>query len=246
MSEDGVTPVIEGSDVMEIKRVPVEAVLFDMDGLMFDTEALNMRAWIEAGELHGFTITEEQIQKHIGLDVPNTKKVMQKQLGSSFDFDRVRKDRVAWALSCIEKNGTPVKEGLRELLAFLKEKKIKRAVASSTEENIVVFYVKNAGLIPTPGADFDVFVCGDRVKSGKPAPDIFLLAAGELGVPPEKCLVLEDSYNGIRAARSAGMRSVMIPDLLPSTPDMEKLFFRKCGTLLEVIPLIRELNGGMA
>jgi HAD superfamily hydrolase (TIGR01509 family) len=209
-----------------------------MDGLMFDTEALNMRGWIEAGKLHGFEITEAHVRKHIGANVTTTKALMLEQFGEVFDFDRIRKDRIAWVFAYIEKNGTPVKSGLRELLAFLREKGLKTALASSTEERIVRVYLEHAHLEHR----FDVVVCGDMAKEGKPAPDIFLLARSKLDVPAGACLVLEDSYNGILAAHRAGIRSVMIPDLLPPTPEMEKLFFRKLDALHDVIPLIESLR----
>jgi HAD superfamily hydrolase (TIGR01509 family) len=209
-----------------------------MDGLMFDTEALNMRGWIAAGKLHGFEITKEHVYRHIGANVATTKKLMREQFGESFDFEAVRGDRIACALDEIERCGMPVKKGLRELLAFLEREGLKTALGSSTEERIVNIYLERARL----NHAFDAVVCGDMVKAGKPAPDIFLLAVSKLGVPADECLVLEDSYNGILAAHNAGVRSVMIPDLLPPTPEVEKLFFRRLDSLLEVIPLIEELN----
>ena len=216
----------------------ISAIIFDMDGLMFDTEALNASAWKAAGKLHGFEMTDELLRAHIGTNLETTKRLMQSHFGPGFDFDAVRGDRIAYSLRHIEENGTPLKPGLRELLAYLDEKGIKTAIASSSEERFVRFYLEHAAL----GHEFDVIICGDKVKRGKPEPDIFLAALTELGVEADECLVLEDSYNGITAAHRAGIRSVMIPDLLPPTPEIEKLCFRKADALTDVIPIIESLN----
>ncbi|GHS99410.1 phosphorylated carbohydrates phosphatase [Synergistales bacterium] len=215
----------------------LKAVIFDMDGLMFDTEMLNMKGWKYAAKLHGYEVTDEMIHSHVGTTVANARRQMAEHFGPDFDFDAVRKDRLHFSASYIEEHGTPLKPGLRELLAHLRNARIKTAIASSTEEPIVRFDLDNACL----GHDFDAIICGDRVQNGKPEPDIFLLALKELGVGADESLVLEDSYNGIRAAHRAGIRSVMVPDTLPSTPEMESLFFRKCGDLFGVIDIADEL-----
>jgi len=216
-----------------VKRL-IKAVIFDMDGLMFDTEALNVVAWKAAGKLHGFEMTDELLRSHIGSDVKTTKKLMQEHFGADFDFDAVRADRLAHSFRYIEENGMPLKPGLRELLAYLDEKGIATAIATSSDEMFVRFYLEHAGL----NHEFDVVVSGDKVKEGKPEPDLFLTALAKMGVGAEECLVLEDSYNGITAAHRAGIRSVMIPDLLPPTPEIENIFFRKADVLTDVIPLI--------
>lgn len=219
----------------------VKAVLFDMDGLMFDTEALNMKGWKAAGKLRGLDMSEELIHGHIGANIATTKRLMNEHFGEGFDFDAVRKDRIDYAFSHIEKHGTPLKKGLKELLAFLRKKGLKTAVASSSERRFVEFYLEHAALEHA----FDALICGDMVAAGrgKPEPDIFLLAASTLGVAPAECLVLEDSYNGILAAHRAGIRSVMIPDLLPPTPETDALCFRRVDALPDVIPILEELNG---
>jgi HAD superfamily hydrolase (TIGR01509 family) len=209
-----------------------------MDGLMFDTEALNADGWKAAGKLHGFEITDDLLQKHIGFNVETTRRLMQDHFGAGFDFDAVRADRIAYSHRYIEEKGMPLKPGLRELLAYLIKSGIKTALGSSSDERIVRFYLERAAL----NHKFDVIVCGDKVKRGKPEPDIFLRALEELGVSSDDCLVLEDSYNGITAAYRAGIRSVMIPDLLPPTPECEKLFFRKAESLTEVIAIVESLN----
>ena len=216
----------------------IKAIIFDMDGLMFDTETMNAVAWKSAGKLHGFDMTDEMLREHIGTNAETTKKLMQNHFGAGFDFDAVRSDRIAHAFQYIKEEGMPLKPGLRELLAYLNEKGLKTAIGTSSAGMFVRFYLEHAGL----GHDFDVIVCGDNVKHGKPEPDIFLKALAELGVEADECLVLEDSYNGITASHRAGIRSVMVPDLLPPTPEIEKLFFRKADSLTDVIAIIESLN----
>ncbi|GHS85616.1 phosphorylated carbohydrates phosphatase [Synergistales bacterium] len=215
----------------------LKAVIFDMDGLMFDTETLNMKAWKYAAKLHGFDITDEMVHSHVGMSIAATKRQMEEYFGPGFDFEAVRKDRIHFSNVFIEEHGTPLRPGLKELLAHLRNAHIKTAIASSTEEPLVRFNLDHARL----GHDFDAVVCGDRVRNGKPEPDIFLLALKELGVAADEALVLEDSYNGIRAAHRAGIRSVMIPDTLPSTPEMESMFFGKRDSLLGVMDVVDEL-----
>lgn len=217
----------------------IKAVLFDMDGLMFDTEALNMKGWQAAGKKHGWNITEEAIREHIGSNLESTRRLMRERFGEKFDFDAVRKDRIDYAFAHIEKHGTPLRKGLRELLAFLKERRLKTAIASSSETRFVRFYLEHAALDYT----FDALICGDMVRAGKPEPDIFLLAARTLETAPGNCLVLEDSRNGILAAHRAHIRAVMIPDLVPPTPETDALCFRRVESLLDVIPLIDAMNG---
>jgi HAD superfamily hydrolase (TIGR01509 family) len=215
----------------------LKAVIFDMDGLMFDTEVLNMKGWKAAGKRHGYEMSDELIHSHIGANVETTKRLMREHFGDGFDFDAVRGDRIDYVFRFIEENGMPLKPGLKELLTFLERKGLKTAIASSSEERFVRFYLDHARL----EHKFDVLICGNMVKKSKPEPDIFLLALSMLGATAEETLVLEDSYNGIRAARRAGIRSIMVPDLLPSTPEMEALFFRRADDLLGVIPLIEPL-----
>lgn len=216
----------------------IAAVIFDMDGLMFDTEALNMRGWVEAGRRHGYEMTKEVVYGHIGANLATTRRLMTEHFGSGFDFDTVRADRVAWTFAHIERNGMPEKPGLRTLLAWLRASGLKTAIATSSERRFVDFYMAHTDL----GHPFGAIVTGDRVARSKPEPDIFLKAAEELGADPADCVVLEDSYNGIRAAHAAGMRPIMVPDLLPPTPEVEALLYRRADSLDAVIPILEELN----
>ena len=216
----------------------IKAIIFDMDGLMFDTETLNAAAWEAACKVRGFEMTEALARSYIGANAETTKKLMQNHFGAGFDYDAIREDRITRVFKHIEENGMPLKPGLRDLLAYLDKNGLKTAIGSSSGERFISFYLEHAAL----DHEFDVIVGGDQVENGKPEPDIFLAALDKLGVRADECLVLEDSYNGITAAHRAGIRSVMIPDLLPPTPEVEKLFFRKVDALTGVIALIDSLN----
>ena len=216
----------------------VKAVIFDMDGLMFDTERLNLEGWQQAGRSFGYEIPAELVRECIGMTAPETKRRMQARFGKDFDFDAIRSERIRYVGNLIETDGTPAKPGLRKLLEYLRQRGIKTAIASSSDRRFIDFYLDNAAL----GHRFDEIVSGDLVERSKPAPDIFILALERLSLPADQCLVLEDSYNGIRAAHSAGIRVVMVPDLLLPTPEVEKLLFRRLDSLDQVIGLLKELK----
>ena len=216
------------------------SVIFDMDGLMFDTESLNLKAWQEAGKKHGFDITEEFFSQCVGAAVPTTRRLMLEEFGPGFDFDAVREDRIAWAFAWIDEHGMPEKPGLRELLSWLEAEGIRKAIATSSSRSFVDFYLEH-----TPPMKFDVIATWEQGMQGKPAPDIFLSAAGTLGAAPVDCVVLEDSHNGIRAAHAAGMKPVMVPDRLPPTPEILSLTWHTADTLSDVIPILKaETRGG--
>ena len=124
----------------------------------------------------------------------------------------------------------PLKEGVREILTYLKEKGYRVGLASSTREAVVRAEITDAGLLPF----FDNLTCGDMLKKSKPEPDIYLKACRNLDVSSEEALAVEDSYNGIRSAFRAGMRPVMVPDLLPPDEEMKVYSWKICNSLLEL------------
>ncbi len=218
----------------------VKAVIFDMDGLMFDTERLSNLAWAETGQKTGHPeITEEFMNQFIGSNLRATRETFLRTFGEDFPFDELRAMRVKFVEDYVAEHGLPVKPGLYELIDFIKKQRLPMALATSTAEAKTRENLKMAGIEDV----FDVMVCGDQVARSKPEPDIFLRAAELLGAAPEACLVLEDSLNGITAAYRAGMMPVMVPDLIPPTTEIEAMLFHKCNTLSDVIPLLeRELS----
>jgi HAD superfamily hydrolase (TIGR01509 family) len=197
----------------------ITAAIFDMDGLMFDTERIAVQAWQRAGRATGCEISEALVIESMGRDARDARVLFERVLGPSFDFGRTRALRVQYAEEIIDTRGVPVKDGLAELLALLAGRGVRKGLATSAERDRTEALLAKAHL----AAHFDVVVCGDEVERGKPAPDIFLRAADRLGVAPAECVVLEDSESGVRAAASAGMRPLMVPDLKPATDEMKSI-----------------------
>ncbi len=184
----------------------ISLVIFDMDGLMFDTERINILAWQEIGKEFGYDIPASVVMEVIGLNVVETEKIFLKHFGSDFPYWEAKRKRVQYAIQYVEKNGVPVKEGLYELLDFLGEKKILKAVATSTERAQAERNLSLAGVLDK----FDLIVCGDEVAKSKPEPDIFLTVVKKLNCDAKNCIVLEDSENGIKAASRAGIVPILV------------------------------------
>ena len=215
----------------------IRGVLFDMDGLMFDTERIGFDGWKAAGRTLGVTIPDGVIHAMRGTGVAESRAIFNRALAGVVDYDEARALRVQYADEEIAAHGLPVKTGLRELLQHLKNAGIPAAVASSTPIERVMDYLRQTRIETC----FSAFVCGTQVPRAKPEPDIFLAAAAALNLPARECLVLEDSPNGLRAARAANCKAVVVPDLTPAPSPSEKLWDAKAATLLDVIPLLERL-----
>jgi len=216
----------------------IKGIVFDMDGLMFDTERLVAKGWAFAGKQMGLDITEAMAIKTLGLNAGDTNRVIVDELGEEFDLTATRKIRVDYVTSYIENNGIPVKTGLFELLDYLKMNHYKITVATSTERDRAQYYFNKAGI----SKYFNQIVCGDMIERGKPEPDIYLRACEIIEVNPTECLALEDSPMGILSAYRAGMKPVMIPDLLQPNEEINGLLYAKLPTLLDVIELLSTQN----
>ena len=218
----------------------IKAVIFDMDGLMFDTEALAKKGWLIAGRELNLPITDELVYRVIGMNAASVRKTCMDYFGPNFDYDAFRGAVSGYMKKSLDEDGMPVKRGLPELLDYLKENRYQTAVASSSSRATVEDYLRRAGMEKT----FSALVCGDMITRGKPEPDIFLKAAEELGAAPEDCLILEDSSNGIRAAHAEGMRVIMVPDLIEPTADLRAMASKVCGSLHDVIPFLEDDRKG--
>lgn len=208
----------------------ISLAIFDMDGLMFDTERISLQAWVEVGKDFGFHIEPSVVIETIGASLTNTEKVFKKHYGGQFPFYEIRKRKVAYALEYIADNGLPIKKGLYELLGFLEEKSVFRAVATNTERERTEKYLELAGV----KTKFDIIVCGDEVGRGKPDPEIYLTTAQKIACPNEECIVLEDSENGIKAASRAKMMPILIPDIKRPAKEVEKLLYKEFESLIGV------------
>ena len=186
---------------------------------MIDTERLALKAWQLAGADFGFPISDDIFITMVGRNRRDSDRTLVEIFGSDFPIDAVRKRYQTYVDGWIDEGKLAVKSGLLELLDFLDEISMPKAVATSTEYERAIYKLSLTNLLD----HFPVVIAGDQVEKGKPAPDIFLAAALRLEVLPKYCLVLEDSDAGIQAAYNAGMTPVMIPDMKP--PSEKSLAF---------------------
>lgn len=188
----------------------IKGVIFDMDGLMFDTERIYYRGWQEAAKAYGYEITWEIYTQIVARNSEYIGRVLRKILGEDLPYDALVSKKRALSDEIVAREGITKKPGLMQLLTQLEEKGIKKAVATSSYREKALRYLDMAGVKER----FDGIICGNEVEESKPNPDIFLKAAALIGVAPEACLVLEDSRLGIEAAQRAGMTGIFIPDLV--------------------------------
>jgi HAD superfamily hydrolase (TIGR01509 family) len=185
------------------------AVIFDMDGLMFDTERLYEAAMREVGAEMGAPVTHELFLSLVGRGWTTAREILVRTFGAGFDIDRFAAGTDRHVMQAIAANGVPHKPGLVPLLEALRTLGVPLAVATSTHNPRASRKLEDGGI----RSFFEHVVTGDQVTHGKPAPDIYLLAAQRLGVAPADALALEDSPNGARAATSAGIATLLVPDL---------------------------------
>ena len=217
----------------------IQAVIFDMDGTIFDTERLVMRAMDELSE-HG-VIPQDLPQRVPSIRGKNHACIvleLQKIYGDDAPIDEWFDARRSLMAEITDREGIPLKPGVPQIFEDIRAMNVPMALATSTSEASVARYMGLTGY----GSYFDKIVTGNRVTNGKPAPDIFLLAAKELGVEPANCLVIEDSPNGVRAGHAAGMRVIMVPDLDPINEELETQVWHCCETLSEIPRLIQNEN----
>ena len=211
-----------GNDLVGVPYLPkkvyimIKAVIFDMDGLILDTEKLLVKYWCQAANEAGFP--------------------MQREFGKDFDYVSIRSRRMELMSQALERDGLQLKKGIRELLEYLKQSGIPSAVATATDYERAKAYLTRVGIFDS----FDKIVCATMVESGKPAPDIYLYAAEQLGLPPCECMALEDSPNGVRSASAAGCVTVMVPDLTQPDEELSRLIFAKADSLLDVPEIIQK------
>lgn len=214
----------------------IKAAVFDMDGLMFDTERLAMAAWDYAGEKMGLGKAGYMVMKTLGVTAERADEIWREEFGSNVDTKAMRRYGREFTDNFYEHNKVPVKYGLYELLDWLKSSGIKTAVASSSTRRAVLRNLESAGITDK----FDIIVSGEMAARSKPAPDIYLKACELLGENPNDCIALEDSRNGLWAAHNAGCRVIMVPDLWKADEETEKILWKKLGSLLEVRDFLRD------
>ena len=207
-----------------------KAVIFDMDGVIFDTEKVYLDIWIEVFEKYGYKMTKELYVNVMGTGRKNVIKTFLENFGDDLPIEKMYEEKDNQLFYIIENQGIPLKEGVKELFSMLKEKNYKIALATSAKRERVEKQIKDKWLKES----FDAIVCGDDVEKGKPNPDIFLKAAKKIDVEPENCFVVEDSPAGIKAAFSGGMKGIHVEDLKVADEDILKYCQKSFKDLQEV------------
>lgn len=219
-------------------KMEIKGLIFDMDGLMLDTEKLLLKFWIQSANEFGFDMKREHVLGIRSLAAKYAIPKLQRIFGENFDYYAVRKRRIELMNKYIEENGVEKKSGLDELLEYLETHGYKVAVATATDKLRAENYLRSVGVLKY----FDVMVCGAMVENGKPAPDIYLKACKLLNLKSSECLALEDSPNGIISAYRAGCNPVMIPDLSQPDEEILCLLYKKLDRLDCVIDLLESKN----
>ena len=205
-------------------------MIFDMDGTLIDTERLNLRFWMQAGENLGHPITEEEALHIRSLDGKLVRAYLEGN-HPGMDFYEVREERRRLMREHVSSIGLDLKPGVVDILTYLRSNGIKTAVATASRPDHANEYLEMLGI----HGMFDEIVCTSSVPNGKPAPDVYLFACGEIGERPEDCIAVEDAPNGVRSAYAAGCKVVFIPDLTPADPEIESMAwaFNDLNSLLE-------------
>lgn len=216
----------------------IKGIIFDMDGVMIDSERQSNYGWLRAAEEKGVEMPMWLINIFKGAPAVLSKQHFDNYFHGQIDYWDTRKLRSKYVHKLRETEGIPVKRGLYELLEYSRSTGIKCAVATSTQKKSAYETLHVIGVWDYLNA----VVFGDEVANGKPAPDIFLKAAHDLGLEPSECIVIEDSINGIRAGYNAKIRVVHVPDTIMIDDDIKELTSAICSDLNEVINIIRKWN----
>jgi len=214
----------------------VELIIFDMDGLIFDSERLAYEVWQAVLGRHGHEINFEFYRKLIGSNEERIKTLCLEKYGKDFPFEELKKERYQEMDKLIKEKGLALKPGLLELLNFLKDKPVKKAVATSTNRERAYKLLNLHHLVPY----FDIILCGDEITKSKPDPEIFLKVCEKLNCRPTKTMVLEDSIAGIIASYNGKMMPIMIPDMIEPNEEVKDKTFKCFNNLLEVRDYLAE------
>ena len=218
---------------------PIRGILFDMDGLVLDTEKLFTRFWMEAAHLHGYPMTREQALGMRSLSKTAGQAQLESYFGSEVNYTEIRATRIRLMSAFIGENGVEPKPGIYELLDYLDANHIPTAITSSSPADRIKSYLEPLNLYHR----FQKICSGHEVPKGKPEPDIYLHGAARLGVKPEECLALEDSPAGILSACRAGCLPVLIPDQdIPGDETLQRCY-AKADSLADIVILLQNHAG---
>ena len=205
-----------------------------MDGVIIDSEQAVIDCWKITADKYGIPDIEVFCHKVLGVNSENTRKIFNEMYEGRFSYDDFKPEMRDLFNKRFENGDVKVKPGCRELLNFLKENGIKTAICSSTSEAAVKREMKWVGLYEL----FDVYMCGDQVTRSKPDPEIWIKGLDKLGVKADNAAAIEDSYNGVRSAKAAGLYTFMVPDLVEPDDEMKSLADEILPSLNEVMERI--------
>jgi HAD superfamily hydrolase (TIGR01509 family) len=208
-------------------------VIFDMDGLMLDTERPMFGLWVPAAKKFGWNIESGDVEKTLGLSEKATEEFFLRKYGSRFPYQKIRAEVGRLTDELFEREGIAHKPGLLTLLDHLAALALPLAVATSSDQDAALWKLKKAGI----DGRFAAVVCGNEVEKSKPAPDIFLLAAAKLDLAPSVCVGFEDSPAGLTGLKAAGIRPVFIKDLVEPPPEILEGVWRRCSGLAAAVEL---------
>lgn len=216
----------------------IKAAIFDMDGLLLDTEIIALNTFVESCRECGFDPDINVYYKCIGTNSVKTKEMLIDGYGDGFPYEKISRIWSAKYQDIIMHEKIPMKPGVVNLLTLFRKSKKKIALATSTEYDIALIKLKNAGIYHY----FDFIIGGDQVEKGKPDPEIYFKASERLNELPGNCLVLEDSDNGVLAAFRAGMQIIQVPDLKKPSTDILKIGHLIFDSLNEVYKVFKDHN----
>ena len=217
----------------------IKAAVFDMDGVLIDTEKHYNAAWCEAARSAGFDFTREHALLLRSLDPRLASELIKEIFGERFDYFAIREVRRRLVAQRLEQYGLEKKPGIDEILSYLHEKGIKTAVATATPIALTYQHLEKIGVKD----QFDKIVSAKQVPNGKPAPDVYLYACEQIGENPGDCIAVEDSPNGIKSAYAAGCKPVMVPDLTQPDEELMPMLYGVAKTLADIRKIIEKETG---
>ena len=219
----------------------IQGVLFDMDGVLFDTERLSRRLLPQTSKERGYPMSDELFMSLLGTTSALSKQLLTAALGQDYPYDDIMDEHLRQCVDIAKQGLLPLKTGVAECMDGLKRRGIRCALATSTQRDVVQQYLSHT---PALTNAFDIILCGGEVARSKPAPDIYLEAARRLHLTPDACLGVEDSLNGLKSLTAAGITSVMVPDLLPFSQAFHGVARYVIPDLTRLCPLIDRIALG--
>ena len=220
-----------------MSRLQLQGIVFDADGTLFDTERLARTVWLGVAREWKATAIEEHYMELIGRNREGIVSLLKSVTPQDFPLDEFLQTCSQRSREKLNREGVPVKEGAREVLEFCACKGLPIAMATSSGWPTTQFKLENSGL----DQYFQAVITGDKVSHGKPHPEIYLTACKALDIDPAASMAVEDSKNGILSAHAAGMMTVIVPDLLPPTPELEALVWKKMDSLSQLRSFLENL-----